>query len=216
MFPLPSREGTESREGRRGPRSCRSRCSRFKKLKQSVRWNLTAKGAKTANKKGSVRCIFNRETRESREKFVWSASPCSYPSLCSRFIEFKGSVRSISNRERRENREQKRSVPCRSEAVPGGKERKENGVSPVVFGQAKKGVSVVFLTAKVCTVCFSSFVSFALFAVHRIQRECPLYFRREKNNRERREICEQKRECPLWLQSGSGGREGKSKTECPL
>ena len=119
MFPLPSREGTESREGRRGPRSCRSRCSRFKKLKQSVRWNLTAKGAKTANKKGSVRCIFNRETRESREKFVWSASPCSYPSLCSRFIEFKGSVRSISNRERRENREQKRSVPCRSEAVRG-------------------------------------------------------------------------------------------------
>ena len=80
------------------------------------------------------------------------------------------------NRERRENREQKRSVPCRSEAVPGGKERKENGVSPVVFGQAKKGVSIVILTAKVCMVRFSLFVSFALFAVHGIQRECPLYF----------------------------------------
>ena len=110
------------------PCSRRSRCSRFIEFKRSVRCNsdekITAKRAKTANKKGSVRCIFNRETRESREKFVWSASPCSYPSLCSRFIEFKGSVRSISNRERRENREQKRSVPCRSEAVPGGKERK--------------------------------------------------------------------------------------------
>ena len=44
------------------------------------------------------------------------------------------------------------------------------------------GVSAGILTAKclkiakVLMACFSSFVLFALFAVHRIQRECPLYF----------------------------------------
>ena len=41
--------------------------------------------------------------------------------------------------------------------------------------------------------CFSSFVPFALLVVHGIQRECPLYFRRE-NNREIRENREQKKE----------------------
>ena len=55
-----------------------------------------------------------------------------------------------------------------------------------------KGVSAVILSAKVCMACFSSFVPFALLVVHGIQRECPLYFRRE-NNREIRENREQKK-----------------------
>ena len=57
-------------------------------------------------------------------------------------------------------------------------------------------MSAVILTAKyakVYIVCFSLFVPFALLVVHGIQRECPLYFRRE-NNREIRENREQKKE----------------------
>ena len=163
------------------------------KNKRRIRWNLFVPFALFAvhEFKESVCCNFHRESLYGLLLLVRTLRGVRGSR------NSKGVSVVDSNRERRENREQKRSVPCRSEAVPGGKERKENGVSPVVFGQAKKGVSVVFLTAKVCTVCFSSFVSFALFAVHRIQRECPLYFRREKNNRERRENCEQKRECPL-------------------
>ena len=65
------KRGNESREGRRGPRSYRSRCSRFRIFNQRAHCNsnretceqrkeclqedLTAKHAKTANKKGSVR-----------------------------------------------------------------------------------------------------------------------------------------------------------------
>ena len=51
--------------------------------------------------KGSVPCIFNREIRENREKFVRSVSPCSRRSRCSRFMKFFL------------NRQQKGSVPCR-------------------------------------------------------------------------------------------------------
>jgi len=53
--------------------------------------------------KGIVRCHFNREMRENREKFVRFVSPCSCPSCCSRVKKFTWSVCCLSNREMFEN-----------------------------------------------------------------------------------------------------------------
>ena len=55
----------------------------------------------------------------SPQKILWSVSPCSYCSRCSRFMILKRRVCCLSNREMRENREQKGSVPCSPEAVRG-------------------------------------------------------------------------------------------------
>ena len=53
----------------------------------------------------SLSLILPPGVAQNLRKFLWPASPCSYRSRCSRFMEFKGSVRYKSNRETRENRE---------------------------------------------------------------------------------------------------------------
>ena len=140
---------------------------------------VTAKGAKTANKKGSVPCSseavqgrvqgeFPLPSREGTESREGRRGPCSYRSCCSRFMVLKLSVPSFFNRETREIREKLYGLFLLVRTLR------------VVRGSCfSTGVSVVIFTAKHAKsfyACFSLFIPFPLFAVHGSKTECPLFF----------------------------------------
>ena len=70
--------------------------------------NFTAKGAKTANKKGRDQGELPPSLKRGNESREGRRGPRSYCSRCSRFKFLNRSVRCNFHRERRENREQKR------------------------------------------------------------------------------------------------------------
>ena len=113
----------------------------------------------------SLSSILPPVVAQNLRKFVWSVSPCSYCSRCSRFIEFKRSVPS--------------SPPC---SYPSRCSRFMflNGVSPVDLKrfkvESKEKVSPPLQGGNQEPLRKKRplFVPFPLFAVHGIYRECPL------------------------------------------
>ena len=135
--------------------------------------------AKHANKKESVPRKIPRNTRKPR-KPVWSASPCLYPSRCSRFKKFKGSVRCNFHREMRESHEQKRE--CLRKLLIHSQKDLPKGICPKSRATGVFSLSPILPPVvaqnlrKFVLVCFSMFASFALFAVHVFHLECSLSF----------------------------------------
>ena len=159
---------------------------------------LTAKYAKTANKKRSVPsrreavsgrifphsgCRILRDVSPELKERKKGVSPVDFQGgnrepWRKKWPSVKGSVRCNFNREMRENCESLWSLFLLVRAV-----RAVRAVRVVRGSCFSTGVSVVILTAKcaktakVCEVCFSLFAPFALFAlfaVHAFQPECPL------------------------------------------